>query len=266
MKNMIINLIKNKKRLIIIFFIFYLFVLPAKSQNYSYTNDNLIYEIGNKWVYEYEYQPHNNKNTEKVILMKKEIQEQRIDKIVMKVIKFDWNSVVKFNLNDRDEYDVYKDRTMQNNYPPLLLQDGGMIIENNERVWIHPPRTFFFKILEINSFPYILKPYITGREWDWSLKIGQQWGNNKWKEWEGNITNKSHYKISGDTILDTKIGKLHCYIVDSYAVSELGKTYLTSYFNQKYGFVKLDYTNIDDSKIILNLIKITTEAEKLISF
>ncbi|MDR2836179.1 MAG: hypothetical protein LBV69_08320 [Bacteroidales bacterium] len=239
------------KRIVFIFFIFYLFVLPAKSQNYGYTNDSLIYEIGNKWVYEYEYQPHNNKNTEKVNLIKKEIQEQRIDKVVMKVVEFNWDKIVDLT----NESKVFKDRAQEYTYPSGLMRGTYLIIENNIEVWIHPPRDYFFKILELNPFPYILKPYIIGREWDWDLDIGRHWGDYRWIEWEGDITNKSHYKISGGTILDTKIGKLYCYIVDSYAISELGKTYLTSYFNPKYGFVKLDYTNIDDSKIILNLIE-----------
>ena len=34
------------------------------------------------------------------------------------------------------------------------------------------------------------------------------------------------------------------------------------YYNPKYGFVKLDYTNIDGSKTILELINFTTENDK----
>jgi hypothetical protein len=31
---------------------------------------------------------------------------------------------------------------------------------------------------------------------------------------------------------------------------------LTAYFNKEYGFVKLDYINIDGSKMIIDLVKV----------
>jgi hypothetical protein len=39
------------------------------------------------------------------------------------------------------------------------------------------------------------------------------------------------------------------------AESELGKTYLTSYFNETYGFVRLEYINIDGSTLNIELYK-----------
>ncbi len=45
-------------------------------------------------------------------------------------------------------------------------------IENKMNVWIHPPRSNFFKILELNPFPYIKTPYKIGTKWNWKLQIG----------------------------------------------------------------------------------------------
>ncbi|MDW9379143.1 hypothetical protein [Chryseobacterium sp. JV558] len=49
---------------------------------------------------------------------------------------------------------------------------------------------------------------------------------------------------------------LECYIVHAIANSRIGKTELISYFNPKFGFVKLEYTNIDNTKTVLELEKV----------
>ena len=139
------------------------------------------------------------------------------------------------------------------------------IIENEHNIWMHPPRNDLFRILEINPFPYVKNPYKPkiGEKWNWNMKIGDFWGDKRWLEWEGSIENKYTYKITGRKKLKTKLGKLDCYVVESEAVSRIGKTYLTSYFNTTHGFVKLDYTNIDGSKIVIEMAetKMLTERE-----
>ena len=246
-------------KILIILCTFYLFVSSVKAQRL----EPEIYQIDSEWIYEYEYIPHNKKDLENIQLMIEET--KKIDKVVMKVVECNDVNLLRI-MGINDESNALKDRLLQECYllegEKIRENIGSSIVENNKGIWIHPPRDFFFKILELTPFPYILKPYTIGREWDWSLEIGSHWGNVKWREWEEMITNKCSYKITGDTILNTKTGNFHCYIVDSYAVSELGKTYLTSYFNDKYGFIKLDYTNIDGSKIVLNLIQHNSGSRK----
>lgn len=128
------------------------------------------------------------------------------------------------------------------------------VIDNEANVWMHPPRDDLFKILELNPFPYIKAPYKVGTEWNWELLIGGQWGDERWKTWEGNIRNEMNYKITDIKTLDTKLGKLKCFVVESKAKSDLGETYLKAFFNPNYGFVKMDYTNIDGSKLLLELV------------
>mgnify|MGYP001814139014 CR=1 FL=1 len=129
-------------------------------------------------------------------------------------------------------------------------------VENEANMWIHPPRDSYFSILELNPFPYIKAPYKAGTQWDWELTIGSQWGDARWKEWEGNIVNNYTYKILGSMILKTTIGSLECLIVEATATSSLGETSLISYFNKDYGFVKLEYNNIDGSKTFLDITRI----------
>ncbi len=127
------------------------------------------------------------------------------------------------------------------------------VIENVQNIWMHPPRTVLFRILELNPFPFIQRPYEAGNKWSWELSIGSPWGDNRWKTWEGRILNEMEYEITGLKKMPSRLGMLECWEVIATAKSELGKTSLKAYFHEQHGFVKLDYTNIDGSSVVLDL-------------
>ncbi len=133
------------------------------------------------------------------------------------------------------------------------------VIENENNIWMHPPRDKYFRILELNPFPFIKAPFKVGNKWDWSLKIGSAWGDQRWKTWRGAIENKYNYKITSKKKLNTKFGKIECYEIQAGATSRIGKTKLTALFNPEYGFVELRYTNIDGSKTMLKLEELIKE-------
>lgn len=133
------------------------------------------------------------------------------------------------------------------------------LIENEKNIWMHPPRDKYFRILELNPFPFIKTPYRVGNKWNWSLKIGSAWGDKRWKVWKGGIENKYTYEIVGKKKIKTKLGELECFEVYAYAKSRIGKTELTALFNTRYGFISLEYTNIDRSRTILSLIEFKQE-------
>lgn len=130
------------------------------------------------------------------------------------------------------------------------------VIENGANTWMHPPRDKYFMILELNPFPYIRQPFIVGNKWAWSLRIGEHWGDDRWRTWTGTIQNDYQYKIVGRQNLTLPIGELECWVVQATASSSVGSTALTAYYNEDFGFVKLDYTNIDHSKVMLQVTKI----------
>ena len=129
------------------------------------------------------------------------------------------------------------------------------IVENERNLWMHPNRSCLFRILELNPFPYIQYPITKGKTWKWRLTIGSQWGDERWKTWTGGIVNKYKYKIT-DTNCEvvTPMGTLSCVKVEAVAKSRIGKTCLTAYYNDTYGFVKMDNTNIDGSWIEIKLV------------
>jgi len=128
-------------------------------------------------------------------------------------------------------------------------------IENEANIWIHPPREHYFKILELNPFPFIKAPYKIGTKWTWSLTIGNGYSDDRWKTWEGLIENKYQYEITNKRVLETAIGDLECFVIESSAESRMGQTALKAYFHPEFGFVRLNYTNIDGSKTNLVLME-----------
>ncbi|MBP5649649.1 MAG: hypothetical protein J6X01_01055, partial [Bacteroidales bacterium] len=130
------------------------------------------------------------------------------------------------------------------------------IVENERNLWMHPNRDCLLQVLELNPFPYIQYPIKKGKTWKWRLTIGSQWGDERWKTWTGSIVNKYKYKIT-DTNCEvvTPMGTLSCVKVEAIAKSRIGKTRLTAYYNDTYGFVKMDNTNIDGSWLQVDLVE-----------
>lgn len=151
----------------------------------------------------------------------------------------------------------YNQTVIRFSYPtengPSKFSSASGVIENEGNIWMHPPRDKYFEILELNPFPYIKAPFKIGTKWTWKLKIGDAWSDGRWKLWSGQIENIYQYEITGKELLKTKLGDLECFVINSKAESRIGETNLVSYFNEEFGFIKMDYTNIDGSKTILEL-------------
>jgi hypothetical protein len=161
---------------------------------------------------------------------------------------------VVFEITPNTYYTDYDQTRVLYKYPPETSFSQSGVIENKLNIWLHPPRDGLFRILELNPFPYIKQPFTKGNNWTWTLGIGSHWGDARWREWDGRITNTYAYEIVDERILETTLGSLYCYKIAATASSELGSTALLAYFNEKHGFVKLDYTNIDGSKTVLELV------------
>jgi hypothetical protein len=146
-------------------------------------------------------------------------------------------------------------------FEPFSSTSG--VIENKMNTWMHPHRDKYFMILELNPFPYIQKPFEPGKEWTWSLEIGDYWKDQRWKVWTGSIKNEYQYEITGHEKLQTAIGTLDCWVVNSTATSRVGVTELKAFYNEKYGFVKLDFVNIDKSMLNINIKKVLESPVKV---
>ena len=165
---------------------------------------------------------------------------------------------IKMTVTGKPYCELYKQIEYQ-----LIRKDGKRklfqrtgLIEDSIEFWTHPPRELLFKILEISPFPQIKKPFEIGKKWDNELKVGSQWCDKRWATWEGDITVKSTYVIDRKTLINTSFGKKECWVVKSHAESSVGNSSLDIYFNEELGFVLLEYTNLNKSKIVLELKRI----------
>jgi len=138
------------------------------------------------------------------------------------------------------------------------------VIDNRMNLWIHPPRSYTFKILEFSPFPF---QYLdeSVKEWKWSLDVGGPHNmDHRWIHYDDAIHISYRYTRAKDETLRTKLGKIRCKVTESTGTSEFGtnmmRTQLKSYYHPYYGFVKLDYTNINGSKIVMELIEAHDQA------
>ena len=234
--------------------------LPTDNNSDRYTIDNKIYAINRIFVFDYYIVRKGDtlkiKTTQVTsaspedfqrsweFVAKNKIHENRIETIsftVLNGISNDNQTMLKY------EYQCPLDP----GYKTFYSTSG--VIENEMNTWMHPHRDKYFMILELNPFPYIQKPFRIGNKWTWTLEIGDYWQDDRWKTWSGSIKNNYEYEIIGKQKLKTKIGEMQCWIVQGTAVSEIGATGLIGYFNEEKGFVKLDYVNIDKSKLIVEI-------------
>lgn len=203
-----------------------------------------IYELGATFKYSFQFTP--SKIGVKNAISNADV--KKIDFINVKVV----NHGNTFNIKPALEY----------SYPPKGICASSLVIENDSMVWIHPPRRHFFKILEINPFPCIRKNTVNN-QWNDSLIIGSQYADERWAIWNRNLINRSTYKIQKDTLLNTSFGLLKCKVIHAVSQNKIGRSSLVSYFNDTYGFVLLNYKNIDNSRLILTLKDYKKKARKL---
>lgn len=221
----------------------------------KYNNDNVVYTVGKKYTFEYDYEKNNThylyqQNDKEWSLINKDsigLYSNIVTKVIAEIA----------NGNPMENYiSNYNQTVIKYQYYPIISKNATGVVENEKNIWMHPPRQSLFEVLELNPFPYIKYPLKVGQEWEWKLKIGEKWGDIRWKKWEGSITNIMNYKITDYRKEQTSLGNLDCYIIVASAKSRIGNTQLTAFFNKKHGFVKLDYLNIDGSTLKFKLIDI----------
>jgi len=250
-------------------------IRPDNTNSNRYTEDNEIYQIDNAYYFNYQYITKDGEELYYQHLYEPYITTEDGKKVEKLFISPEWEFVSKEKSSDETitafRMKVLPDmcngtqsciefRYITNNGEIVPMWEKTGLIENEKNIWQHPPRRFLFKISELNPFPFIQKPYEKGNTWNWSLEIGDDWGDYRWKEWDGIIENQYVYEIiDTNSMIHTSMGDLICYKINSYAESELGKTYLTAYFNEIYGFVRLEYINIDGSMLNIELDKTETK-------
>lgn len=125
-------------------------------------------------------------------------------------------------------------------------------IETPTRFWLHPPRYEKYRILELNPFPEIrFSP--TATTWTGTVYPSDGYSDPAWGTWSGVLPVQFTYSFVDSVQLVTPLGKLRCARVRATGKSKLGSTQLVSYFQAAYGFVRLEYTNLDRSRVEMEM-------------
>lgn len=130
--------------------------------------------------------------------------------------------------------------------------------EKDTVLWMHPPRDGQYRVLELSPFPYIKLPVRQGQHWQWQLAVGSHWGDKLWATWPGDMLVTNSYEVTGQQLVATPLGKLPCWVVRAQATCQKGTAALTSCYNPRYGFVRLAYRTLNNRRVTLTLVAVTT--------
>ena len=229
----------------------------VKIETKNFDSDNITYKTGNVYIFDYEIIENGksyklNKNTRQSF----ELVDSNKDSI----------KVEKIHLIVKPEIDSL--RTNENQTQIIYFQSPEFnsffstgLIENKDNIWLHPIRNGFFSCLETCPFPYIKFPLKKNSTWSDEMLIGENWGNEKWGKWKGELLLKYNYKIVGRKKIKTVFGEIDCHVVESYAQSSIGKTKLISYFSEEYGFIRYEYSLLNNLKVNIWLIDFMTDKQ-----
>ncbi len=221
----------------------------------KFNHNNIVFKVGSEFTYSFEHVT----NDKKIKYFKKTDGYGNWEFVDSDSLDFSTLQIIKISVANGNPMSNSIPDYSQTNLKYSLSDESSYsmsgVIENEANVWMHPPRDYYFEILELNPFPYVKAPFEIGNKWKWSLKIGDSWADERWKMWQGTIENKYEYEIVDKRKLETEIGELTCYEIKSNAKSRIGETELTAFFHEKYGFVRLNYKNIDGTKTNLELIE-----------
>ncbi|UKB84880.1 hypothetical protein LF887_04400 [Chryseobacterium sp. MEBOG06] len=237
------SLKKNKRKLI--YFLFFI--------NFSFYSGQVV-------LSQKVYNPFIDQNDSKVLIYKIESKDTVFNK---NILRLEYNS--RFFMSNQEQllfdychsYDectgsfekMDGDKTIINHY-----EVTGFTRKSNS-LWLHPPRSDYFKILELNAFPYYIKDK---NEWDYSVSFGKDWGNRLGLNYEGYLlTASTKYKAVREISYTFKDEKISCIEIQAKTtIPQIGDTKTIFYYNEKYGFVKMLFTTLNKKQIQFNLIEI----------
>lgn len=196
------------------------------SNENRYDLDNVIYPVDKKFVYNFKF-----------LVDKKEV-DTELKKIIMTIkgttkpfsnFNSDYSqTVIQYEYFDADNKRMHKERTG--------------LVENSKNIWVHPPRMDFAGILQLSAFPFIR---FDKKQWIWKLDAAYE--NYQ------DVQLIHNYKKLKPVIYNTEFGELKCIPIDVSTRSHIGETSSNFLFNEKFGFVRFEFHNIDNSSVILSL-------------
>lgn len=252
--------------------------------NHKYSLDNTSYKVNSVYIFDY-FLLSDDGNKKKFLYTKDESSkdnplnlvaydnktEDIIDRIKIEVddnmafSRHDSNytqticSYMYLNRTGRRPDTLCDARKRKNKSALTCADEWTGIVDNAKNLWMHPPRLFTFKILQLNPFPlYYIDENI--KTWTWKMKVGGFYLDPRWINQKELTTINFTYKRLPDESIETPMGKLKCKVTDGTGTTVLNsgefKTKLKSFYYPNYGFVRLEYTNVNGTVLVMQLIAI----------
>jgi len=230
----------------------------------NYTDDNKIYREGLRFVYDYRYiddgtflignEGHRldtitDKNSQTIVQVSFTVSEDRGRSMREMIPDYHQSGV---------NYDYYG-KNGESFYP----KTSSGLIENEINVWIHPfRRSTYFAMLNINPYPYVQYPIEVDNTYHWELGVGgSAYIDPIWAMWDGTTIRKHSYQVTGkETIALPFVDSVEVHVIKATSTSEIGDSGATFKFSDKYGFVEMNFENLNGSKFLFILTQIDSTA------
>lgn len=214
---------------------------PYESKTLKIRN---IYKKGKIYTYKAIYKDSNGKelsnSTIKVIPSSERIAfaPERQDRVTYVYENYEKDSQ---NLSNHNLNKEYQDWT-------YTAEEG--IIENVERVWIHPMRQNQYKFTEVAPFPDVRLPLELNKTWETTLNIGNSYG-----EW-ANSSGISEYEVINKGALTFEDTNIEYWEIKSKSSFPFGVSELNYKFNENLGFIEMKYKNYAGEKLDIKMVEI----------
>lgn len=218
-------------------------------------DDNIIFKTGNRFIYKLVI---SDKTGPKQLSMRKSLSgpqpvlvpaatvrlEYTIDHIALEVFRNkgetslgETQTIIKY-----DFYDGQK---------KVFVGEKTGVIEDSNRIFIHPPRSHFFYSNQLTPFPYVLLPIDEHTTWEMLFDIPEH--TEKKYPFLTDHTLQLTYSMIGRKEVSTPWGLDTIYQFKAIAKNSQITTSCDYYFSEDYGFVKIEFHNLDGVVIRMDI-------------
>lgn len=231
-------------------------------------DDNIIFKGGRIFTYSYQvfdslgveekiittynfnkYNPVDWKR-EKVPLEDVLVSEYPIDSIRLKVFNNTGNSTQA----DQQTMIVYEYFNGKGIIVPETERTG--LVEDSTAIALNPPRNSGFALLQFSPYPEVEFPLSVGKTWNSSQTIPVEWAELAKLEFENPVNVYTTFTVQDQIKLETPLGALQVWVIEAEGENRFRNTKTTLYFNEAMGFVKMEFENVDGSRIVMSLERI----------
>jgi len=164
--------------------------------------------------------------------------------------KYNGGTKIKYKLYYTEENLTLKEREEYIDSNKLYKWDITNVMEDDEGVWIHPPRSYTLEKLQLSPFPQIDFPAKIGDNWASRMYIGAGWGDLRGKTVSSDYIVESVKYSETDSLNFTARVKAETYFDEE---NHLCKAVFD--FDSQLGFTNMSYVFDDSTKVEIRLVE-----------